>query len=142
MKQAQAENVTMLKQKLIYYQSELSRYQEKLREYKQGLGQLKRENGDLRKRLEQAERAMEELSAKLEDIQAENVLLKELAMQSEKRYEEMKQLLRRNEELEKQLQQFKKNLDATEEEASDSWFIRTLKQQNAIAPPSSDTKGE
>jgi chromosome segregation ATPase len=82
------------------------------------------------------ETMMETLTKKLEAVQAENVLLKELALQSEQRYEQIKQLERQNEELQRQISELTnehedKKMKGTEEEQGDSWFIHTLKHQNA-----------
>ncbi|QPA33068.1 spore coat protein regulator protein YlbO [Anoxybacillus caldiproteolyticus] len=83
---------------------------------------------------------MKELAKKLEEITAENVVLKELALQSEQRYEELTQAKQEKEELQRQLTELKKYVETeqNEEGKPDSWFIHTLRQQNAIIAPSSN----
>ncbi|OQP20309.1 spore coat protein regulator protein YlbO [Geobacillus zalihae] len=61
---------------------------------------------------------MAELERRLKEVEAENIVLKELAYQSAKRYEQLKQLEKENDE----------------DERPDSWFFRTLRQENAIMP--------
>jgi chromosome segregation ATPase len=130
-KQKQGENVTMLKQKLIYYQSELSRYKAKLQQYEQSdMMSLIKEN-------EYLKRELESLTKRLHEATAENVLLKELAFQSEERYKQLQQVRKEKDELEKRLAERKKQIE--EETNLDSWFIHTLKQQNAIVSPSAKT---
>jgi seryl-tRNA synthetase len=77
------------------------------------------------------EEIIRDLTKKLEAVQAENVLLKELALQSEQRYEQIKQLERQNEELQRQLDALTKPMDQ-KDDSGDSWFIHTLKHQNAL----------
>ncbi|QNU27172.1 spore coat protein regulator protein YlbO [Geobacillus sp. 46C-IIa] len=78
-----------------------------------------------------------ELERRLKEVEAENIVLRELAYQSEQRYEQIKQLMKENDELRRQLQQLPQ-LEATgdvdKEERPDSWFFHTLRQENAIAP--------
>lgn len=137
MKSKQAEDVIFLKQKVIYLQSELARYKSKLHEYEQNhlhrnYVALKTENERLKDELEQMEAKLRELTKKLEETTAENVILKELALQSEQRYEELMRTKQQLVELQKYIE--------NEVGSPDSWFIRTLKQQNAIV--SSSTKSQ
>jgi cell division septum initiation protein DivIVA len=144
LKSKQAEDVILLKQKVIHLQSELARYKSKLHEYEQNhlrrdYVALKTENKRFKDELEQMEAKLRELTKKLEETTAENVILKELASQSEQRYEELTQAKREKEELQRQLTELKKYIETeqNEEGSPDSWFIRTLKEQNAIIAPSS-----
>ncbi|AGT31176.1 spore coat protein [Geobacillus genomosp. 3] len=78
-----------------------------------------------------------ELERRLKEVEAENIVLRELAYQSEQRYEQIKQLMKQNDELRRQLQQRpqpEETGDAYKEERPDSWFFHTLRQENAIAP--------
>jgi len=78
-----------------------------------------------------------ELERRLQEVEAENMVLRELAYQSEQRYEQIKQLMKQNDELRRQLQQrlqWEGGDDADKEERPDSWFFHTLRQENAIAP--------
>ncbi|MFC0298902.1 spore coat protein regulator protein YlbO [Geobacillus jurassicus] len=81
---------------------------------------------------------MAELERRLKEVEAENIVLKELAYQSAKRYEQLKQLAKENDELRRQLQQqvpwIEEAGKADEDERPDSWFFRTLRQENAIMP--------
>ncbi|KFL15721.1 spore coat protein regulator protein YlbO [Geobacillus stearothermophilus] len=84
-----------------------------------------------------------ELERRLEEAEAENVVLRELAYQSEQRYEQIKQLMKQNDELRRQLQQLQRPEGAggvRGEERPDSWFFRTLRQENAIVPRSDEQK--
>ncbi|AKS37650.1 spore coat protein regulator protein YlbO [Anoxybacillus gonensis] len=62
-------------------------------------------------------------------LRAENVLLKELAELSEQRYQEVKRLKKENEELKKQIEQLTKQLFG---QGTDSWFMHTVKRQQAL----------
>ncbi|CAM3993944.1 spore coat protein regulator protein YlbO [Geobacillus sp. FSL K6-0789] len=76
-----------------------------------------------------------ELERRLEEAEAENVVLRELAYQSKQRYEQIKQLMKQNDELRRQLQQLQGETGGVrDEERPDSWFFRTLRQENAIVP--------
>ncbi|MCG6794452.1 spore coat protein regulator protein YlbO [Geobacillus sp. YHL] len=80
---------------------------------------------------------MAELERRLKEVEAENIVLKELAYQSAKRYEQLKQLAKENDELRRQLLQSpwsEKTGKTDEDERPDSWFFRTLRQENAIMP--------
>ncbi|KAF0995976.1 spore coat protein regulator protein YlbO [Geobacillus sp. TFV-3] len=80
---------------------------------------------------------MAELERRLKEVEAENIVLKELAYQSAKRYEQIKQLAKENDELRRQLLQSpwsEKTGKTDEDERPDSWFFRTLRQENAIVP--------
>ncbi|MED4878552.1 spore coat protein regulator protein YlbO [Anoxybacillus geothermalis] len=82
-----------------------------------------------------------ELERRLEEAEAENVVLRELAYQSEQRYEQIKQLMKQNDELRRQLQQLQGETGGVrDEERPDSWFFRTLRQENAIVPRSDEQK--
>jgi chromosome segregation ATPase len=139
LKSKQAEDVILLKQKVIYLQSELARYKSKLHEYEQNhlhrnYVALKTENERFKDELEQMEGKLRELTKKLEETTAENVILKELALQSEQRYEELMRTKQEKEEFQRQLTELQKYIEAKQNEAGspDSWFIHTLKQENAI----------
>lgn len=74
-----------------------------------------------------------ELERRLEEAEAENVVLRELAYQSKQRYEQIKQLMKQNDELRRQLQQLQGETGGVrDEERPDSWFFHTLRQENAI----------
>ncbi|NNU84739.1 spore coat protein regulator protein YlbO [Geobacillus sp. BMUD] len=84
-----------------------------------------------------------ELERRLKEVEAENIVLKELAYQSAKRYEQLKQLAKENDELRRQLllsPWIEEAGKADEDERPDSWFFRTLKQENAIMPRPEQTK--
>lgn len=84
-----------------------------------------------------------ELERRLKEVEAENIVLRELAYQSEQRYEQIKQLMKENNELRRQLQQLpqsEETSDVYEEEKPDSWFFHTLRHENAIVPIQSETK--
>lgn len=126
MKSKQADDVVFLKQKIIYLQSELARYKSKA----YGKTDIQIENERLKEELEKAESKVRELTKQIEEVIAENVILKELALQSEQRYEELTKIKKEKEKLERQLAEFK-TYAQTEEGVS--WFLHTLRQQNAIA---------
>jgi predicted nuclease with TOPRIM domain len=125
LKTKQAENVAFLKQKIIYLQSELARYQAKHGDW----GALQAECEHLKEALAQAEATIKELTKKLEETAAENILLKELALLSEQRYEELMNVKKQKEELERQLAQRQAHAP---DDGDESWFYHTLRQQNAI----------
>ncbi|MCZ0756166.1 hypothetical protein [Anoxybacillus sp. J5B_2022] len=129
MKAKQADDIVLLKQKIIYLQSELARYKAKAQAEGDG-GAIQRENERLKESLETAETKVRELTKQVEAVMAENIILKELALQSEQRYEELEKVKREKAELERQLMQSRPNRGAEENE---SWFLHTLRQQNAIA---------
>jgi len=125
-KAKQAEDIVLLKQRIIYLQSELARYKAKAYEE----GDIILENERLKEALEKAEAKIKELTKQVEAVMAENVVLKELALLSEQRYEELEKVKQEKAELEQQLRQSQSNRNAEEGE---SWFLHTLRQQNAIA---------
>ncbi|WP_198020524.1 hypothetical protein [Anoxybacteroides tepidamans] len=125
MKAKQAEDIVLLKQKIIYLQSELARYKSKYGDW----SLIQAENERLKEALERTESQVRELTKQLEEIAAENILLKELALQSEQRYEELTKVKKEKEELERQLAQLK---TYATDEGDESWFFHTLRQQNAI----------
>ncbi|MCL6587263.1 MAG: hypothetical protein K6T72_12275 [Anoxybacillus sp.] len=128
MKAKQAEDIVLLKQRIIYLQSELARYKAKAYEE----GDIALENERLKEALEKAEAKIKELTKQVDAVMAENVVLKELALLSEQRYEELEKVKREKAQLEQQLGQSRLNQNAGEGE---SWFLHTLRQQNAIAKP-------
>ncbi|ANB60599.1 hypothetical protein [Anoxybacteroides amylolyticum] len=125
MKAKQAEDIVLLKQRIIYLQSELARYKAKAYED----GDILLENERLKEALEKAETKIKELTKQVEAVMAENVVLKELALLSEQRYEELEKVKQEKSELEKQLGQSRSNRSA---EDGENWFLHTLRQQNAI----------
>ncbi|ANB56287.1 putative spore coat regulator YlbO domain protein [Anoxybacillus sp. B7M1] len=132
------EDVMVLKQKMADLQSKLAQYEAQ----RNDSNALKLENKRLTEELERAEAKVRELTKQIEEVVAENIILKELAWQSEKRYEELTKLQQEKEELERRLAQFKIHFPTEEGE---NWFFHTLRQQNAIikrkekndSPPSS-----
>lgn len=129
MKSKQADDVILLKQKIIYLQSELARYKAKAYAVEDASA-IQMENERLKEELEKVESKIRELMKQVEQVMAENVILKELALQSEQRYEELEKVKREKEELERKLAEFRPHAHAEEDE---SWFLHTLRQQNAIA---------
>ncbi|KDE48778.1 spore coat protein regulator protein YlbO [Geobacillus sp. CAMR12739] len=66
------------------------------------------------------------MERRLKEVEAENIVLKELAYQSAKRYEQLKQLAKENDELRRQLLQSpwsEKTGKTDEDERPDSWFF-------------------
>ncbi|MGZ0084881.1 spore coat protein regulator protein YlbO [Caldibacillus thermoamylovorans] len=85
--------------------------------------------------MEKGEKKWMELWRRLKEVEAENIVLRELAQQSEQRYEQVKQLTKENEELRRRLEQLLEleKAGSPEEERPDSWFFRTLRQEKAIS---------
>ncbi|BBW97055.1 spore coat protein regulator protein YlbO [Geobacillus icigianus] len=85
--------------------------------------------------MEKGKKKWMELWRRLKEMEAENIVLRELAHQSEQRYEQVKQLTKENEELRRRLEQLlePEKAGSPEEERLDSWFFRTLRQEKAMS---------
>ena len=148
MNKKQPDDPIILKQKIIYFQSELSRYKAKMKDYEQSyhfkqMDQLKAENAQLKLDLDEVDQTIKQLMKQMEDLQEENVILQEQVSRSVQMNEtvqqkevEIKELCEKLTEAHEQIVQKEKEMNELKNSgglrSSDSWFANNLKQQSVM----------